>query len=231
MDTTTRTLRGAFGGRWTALVVLTFGALASCADAPTTMPTPEPTTTTNAALLPVAQTLTPGEVLGIQHALAHTAMVEASVAYGSSDPRTADLTNRIANAAITQEQEFANIAAVLGIVAVETPTSKQIFAQSAREFAYLRTLNGSALEEAYVSGFVLTGARALGVTDTLLVPNAANNEWLNAYLVRTRKEWAAQTTTAREIQKAHSDWRVNVTIPEPVAPVAPRPGGSIPKPF
>jgi hypothetical protein len=214
--------------RWAALVVVTFGAVASCADAPTT--TPEPAAVNAAQVLPVPQQLTLPQVLGIHRALGYTAGMEASVAYTAPDPRVGDLTNRIANARIDQAQEIDRIAAYYGVVVQETPTSLQIYAQSNRDVAVLRALPPQSLTNAYVDGLVLSEARALGLSDNLLAPSAVGVEWLNAFVARARTEWSAQLGVAVTIQRARHNWRLDTSEPLPAGPVAPRPGPTIPLP-
>ena len=223
MNTTRRFLGSV---RWAPLVIIALGAVASCADASTTAL--ERTDVNASQLVPAAQQLTPAQVLGIHRALGHASNMEASVAYGASDSRIAELANRIANARIAQDQEIDRLAASLGVAVEETPTSLQIRTQSDRDVAALRALPTAARDDGYVDGLVLSEARALGVADQLLAPNVATDEQLNAFAFRARLEWRTQLGSALVIQRAHHDWRANVT--EPLRfPIAPAPGPTIPR--
>ena len=215
--TTQRTKNGFVPNHWAALVVVAGASLFACADSArdTTM-----TATGSGAQLAPAATMTPAQLLGVHHALSMAANMEASVVYGASDPRIADLANRITDARIAQEAEANRIAAILGITLVETPLSLQIAAQSSRDVAALRAA-GTNADDIYINGLVLTEARALGLTDHLLLPNAATDELVAAFVNRARSEWITQLGEAQKIQRARNDWRFNTKIPAPLLEAPP----------
>ena len=191
-----------------ALVAAGAFAFAACADA-----SPASETASQAQVAPAAM-MTPAQVLGVQLALVRAANMEASVAYGVADGRIGDLTNRIANARIAQEDEAKAIATSLGVTIDEqSPLVKAIAAQSARDVAALRAADAATLADMYINGLVLTEARALGMTDHMLVPNSQQSERVAAFILRTKQEFTDQLSQAQVIQRSRTDWRFNTSAP------------------
>jgi hypothetical protein len=162
--------------------------------------------------------MTTSQVLGVQRALIVSANLEASVGYFATDARIHDLTNRIADARITQLTQIDQIAATLGITVDETPISLAIAAQSARDVQALR--DARSIDDAYLDAAVLSEMRALGIAEHLLSPNAAasGGESVRGFIEAARAEWEAQLVATQDIQRSRLDWHFNSIIRDP-API------------
>jgi hypothetical protein len=206
-----------------ALVAALFATL-SCSDpAPSGPVKPEPiASATSSESAPISVVyLTPAQILGIERRLGAATNLEAAVVFASQDARISALANQIASDRIALDDQIDAAAALLGVVPVDTPTSLEVAAESARAVAALRALSGKEQDDAFINGLALRESRALGVADYMLAPNARGSQWLTAVLQKTRTVAMRQLDGALEIQRARNDWRFNTLAPTGDAP----PGG------
>jgi len=87
----------------------------------------------------------------------------------------------------------------LKVTPEDNPTSQSLKADGAKNVANLKTLKGAAFDKAYVDREVAYHQQVLDAVDTVLIPNAKNEE-LKALLVKVRPAFVSHLEHAKQIQ-------------------------------
>lgn len=94
-----------------------------------------------------------------------------------------------------------DLATRLHVTPEDNPTSQSLKADGAKNIANLKTLKGAAFDKAYVDREVTYHQQVLDAVDTVLIPNAKNEE-LKALIVKVRPAFVSHLEHAKQLQSA-----------------------------
>jgi putative membrane protein len=160
------------------------------------------TLTTALAALPVMTRAQPNDAqIAAIVVVANQVDVDAGkfVAAASQSSAVRDFAQKMVTDHTAVNQSAVALATKLNLTPEDNDTSKALQAGGDKNLARLRTLNGAALDRAYVEHEVAYHEQVIQALDTALIPNARNAE-LKALLVQVRPAFIEHLGHAKHLQ-------------------------------
>jgi len=164
--------------------------LVACASTPKAAQTSAPARLTDAQIAAIVVTANQIDVENGELAIAR-----------SENPEVQEFAERMIADHKSVNQAAVELVTRLQVTPEETDTSRGLARSAAATRQNLASLSGAAFDKAYVDNEVAYHEAVIGLLDSTLIPNAANEE-LKSTLVGVRPAFVAHLEHARSIQKA-----------------------------